>query len=363
MTAEAAEAIAQVELAFRCEDDIDHVDDRLREDISALAVAGRTLFCACDETASVERLVLEDNGTRFSNHRSIALGGWFNLPGGVEGEMDIEGLAVSEGYLWVSGSHSLKRRDSGEAGDPVATLKDMANDPNRSFLGRVPLVDRGAGIVDPVGRIEPLDGEGLDAACLPLDPKKNREGIKSYLSDDPLLRPFMDVPCKENGFDIEGLAVDGERILLGLRGPVVGTFALIVEVALKRTGKGHLKPRKLEDGRRYRLHALDLGGHGIRDLLIDEGRLLILSGPTADIDGRQVVHVLEDFARTLAGRVSADMLKPAFELPILADCDHAEGIAKLSRDGRDYLLVAFDNPAPGRRRGDYALAADLFPFP
>ena len=30
----------------------------VRKDISALAVAGRTLFCASDETADIERLVL-----------------------------------------------------------------------------------------------------------------------------------------------------------------------------------------------------------------------------------------------------------------------------------------------------------------
>ena len=33
------------------------------------------------------------------------------------------------------------------------------------------------------------------------------------------------IPGKDNGFDMEGLAVDGDRLLLGLRGPVLRGFS------------------------------------------------------------------------------------------------------------------------------------------
>lgn len=38
---------------------------------------------------------------------------------------------------------------------------------------------------------------------------------------DPHFAPYLAIPGKGNGFDIEGLAVDGQRLFLGLRGPVL----------------------------------------------------------------------------------------------------------------------------------------------
>src|SRR3712207_5327103 len=104
-----AKPVGQLVLDFRLTDELAHVEDAVYEDVSSLAIAGRTLFCACDETATVEHLVLDEGGGRFSHHESFALGEIFDLPGGPTGEMDIEGIAVSDGYLWITGSHSLKR--------------------------------------------------------------------------------------------------------------------------------------------------------------------------------------------------------------------------------------------------------------
>ena len=38
------------------------------------------------------------------------------------------------------------------------------------------------------------------------------------LAHDPHLAPFLSLPAKDNGFDLEGLAVLGKRVFLGLRG-------------------------------------------------------------------------------------------------------------------------------------------------
>ncbi|WP_354098738.1 DUF3616 domain-containing protein [Bradyrhizobium sp. S3.2.12] len=51
------------------------------------------------------------------------------------------------------------------------------------------------------------------------------------------MSPFIDLPSKENGLDIEALAVAGRRIFLGLRWPVVDSIAIIVELG-PRTAAG-----------------------------------------------------------------------------------------------------------------------------
>ncbi len=45
------------------------------------------------------------------------------------------------------------------------------------------------------------------------------------------------IPGKDNGFDIEGLAVREDRLLLGLRGPVLRGHAFVLELSLEQDGK------------------------------------------------------------------------------------------------------------------------------
>ncbi len=137
-----------VDMSFRGADQIAHVGDPIWQDVSCLAVAGRSIFCTCDETSSVERVTFDPETGRAGEHESFALGDAFELPEGRAGEMDIEGIAISQGYLWVCGSHSLKRDDP-EDGD-LSAMRDIDWDANRGFLGRVPLVDRGGGVFVPV---------------------------------------------------------------------------------------------------------------------------------------------------------------------------------------------------------------------
>ena len=56
------------------------------------------------------------------------------------------------------------------------------------------------------------------------------------LADDPHFGPYMAIPGKDNGFDIEGLAVDGRRLLLGLRGPVLRGWSALLEIAVEARG-------------------------------------------------------------------------------------------------------------------------------
>jgi hypothetical protein len=62
--------------------------------------------------------------------------------------MGIEGLAIDGGWLWVVGSQSLKRdkvKDGDSGLESLEALEDVEWEPNRQFLGRLPLVEREGG--------------------------------------------------------------------------------------------------------------------------------------------------------------------------------------------------------------------------
>jgi hypothetical protein len=80
-------------------------------------------------------------------------------------------------------------------------------------------------------------------------------------------------------------------MFLGLRGPVLRGWALLLELQVKETRRGRLKLRKAgPDGARYVKHFLDLAGLGMRELAFDGDALLILAAPTMDLDGPVVLY-------------------------------------------------------------------------
>lgn len=346
-----------VELSFADADELDRVDDPLVHDLSAVAAIGRSLFCASDETATLERLIL--NGDGFGEHLNVGIGDYFDLPDGPDGEMDIEGLAVADGCLWVTGSQGLKRKKLKDNDEGFHALDSVRWDPNRSFLGRLPLVDRGDGVYDVAEPGHEPKKPALRPACLAMD-SQGRTALRKALGRDPILKPYMDVPCKENGFDVEGLAVIGSHVLLGLRGPVIGGRAVIVETRMKVTRSGVLKPDRFGAGDRYRLHAVDLAGLGIRDLTVDGDRLLILAGPTLGHDGKQALYALDP----LPVSDDADEIwtpEHLFDLPDTPGYDKAEGLARVQVNGASRLLVVYDTPAPQRTDNAHQrVTADLF---
>ena len=345
-------------MLFTHHDQIAHVDDPIWADVSSLAATGRSLFVTCDETASVEGLDWDPDTGQAGAHRSYPLGLVFELPEGATGEMDIEGLAVSDGWLWVCGSHGLKRGKPGKK-----KLKDLASiawDANRGFLGRLPLVERADGRFEPVAAADPIDGApGRRAAMLPMTGTRDTY-LRRMLSRDPLIAPFIDLPCKENGFDIEGIAARGNEVILGLRGPVLRGWALIVRLEMKETAAGELKPAKRADGRRYAIHALDLNGQGIRDLAWDGERLLILSGAISDHEALQSVFALDpaDFDREV---IAGERLPRILDLVIQRGGDNAEGLEIVGEGEDRRLMIVYDSPHNHRTDADQGrLTGDLF---
>ncbi|WP_262299901.1 DUF3616 domain-containing protein [Microvirga sesbaniae] len=349
--------LGRVDLAFSDWRPLRHLKDPLYKDLSAVARVGDSLFLACDETASVERL-RRIGDDRFGDHRHFALDEFVDLPAGADGEMDIEGLCAVDGFLWIVGSHALKRsrpkRDESKADDALRRMEQIDREPNRHFLGRIPLVEEALGLFTPARS----DG-GRQAAWVKFD--ETNSALTRWLADDPHLGPFLTIPAKENGFDVEGLAVRGDRVWLGLRGPVLRGHAVVLDVEIAEKALGRLKARRIESERRYRKHLLDTRGLGIRDLRLDGDDLLLLVGPTMSLEGPAFVLRWRDAIHDDAsGVIAPDRIETVAELPYRLHADHPEGIDLWPEAGPEALLVIYDAPAPERTDPDaFKVHADL----
>ena len=190
---------------------------RLRDGLSAVVFVDDTLWVAGDETSRIERLSRESKDS-FGNHTAFPLGDFINLPAGEEEEADIEGLDVADGYLWLVGSHSLKR-SSPKAEKSIAEnrkrLSSVKSDGNRFLLARIP--------VGRSGSFQVLEKEVTQVDRIPGQLRGNATGndLTDAFAKDRHLGTFLAIPGKDNGLDIEGLAVANDRVFVGLRGPVL----------------------------------------------------------------------------------------------------------------------------------------------
>ena len=335
-------------------------DSRPILDLSACARAGKALFVAGDEAHSVERLVPGRHGW-LTDHQRFYLRDFIDLRASDE-EMDIEGLAVCDDWLWITGSHSRTRLDPREDGKKpdtinVAAFADLKDTRPRCVLARIPIAFDGDGLPLLVREA------GDRRAGLVAQKKDHGSKLGRYFAKDVLLGPATRMAAKEGGLDIEGIAAAGDcRIALGLRGPVMQTFAVIVEPQIKpkKSGKLHLPGTPMK-------RLVDLGGLGVRDLLAMGDDLLILAGPTQDLDGRCAVYRWTGWANEPPEHeedVRLHRPERLFDLPVKLNADHPEGIELWQdEDGKERLLVVYDSPNPARLDKDKGtILADLFAF-
>jgi hypothetical protein len=354
----------------------------LRHGLSAVVQIGDTLWVANDETISLERLsrqkVSADGAHKYGEHKQFALNDYLRLPvlppsdpKDIE-EVDVEGLDYENGYLWLVGSHSLKRNKPDKEDSIERNLKRLARvtkDGNRFLLARIPLVEKGGTYI--LEKEVEQDSKKLTAAQLRGNDKGN--DLTKALTQDEHLQPFLAIPGKDNGFDIEGLAVAGDRLFIGLRGPVLRGWATILEVELKEDNDDPftLELKKIGPNEQpYRKHFLDLGGLGIRDLCVRGSNLLILAGPSMDLDGPVTI-----FQWLGGAQPNGESFVSSSKIQLLGDIpfgqgedkgkDHAEGMTLFSPDGSDAhsVLVVYDSASDSRLTETNALKADIFPLP
>jgi hypothetical protein len=221
-------------------------------------------------------------------------------------------------------------------------MESVEREPNRYFLGRIPLVEEAPGLFIPA-----RSDEKRRAAWVKFG--KKRSALTRWLSDDPHFSRFLKIPSKENGFDVEGLAVRGSRIWLGLRGPVLRGHAVVLDLDIKEQAPGRLKARRIDGNQRYRKHLLDTRGLGIRDMRFDGDDLLLLVGPTMSLEGPAfVLRWCGAFNEVESGVVDPSRIEVVAELPYQLHADHPEGIDLWPEGGQGALLVIYDAPAPER---------------
>lgn len=357
-----------------------------REALSAVAPVGDTLWVAADEGAALVQLRKQPDGG-FIQTTALDLVKTLDLPAKIpddEGnlpEADIEGMdwEPGGGYLWLIGSHSLKRKKPEEDKITAKNLERLAKieaDGNRYVLGRVPLDGNG----DPLASTSEHFAARLECDLF------SSELLKAVREDDHFRRFLpgacedarkQNVPGKDNGFDLEGLAVvDTNHLLIGLRGPVLRGWAVLLEIKVEATyvenATGRLTLEHFDDvGRRFRKIFLELDGLGVRDLCWEGNDLLILAGPTMALDwppelfrwknARGALGAGDQFVWQRSGALERLTLPVAVATTL--GHDHAEGIAVLNQPGGDRLLVVFDSPSDQRLAVENAVSADLIPIP
>lgn len=330
-----------------------------REDTSAVLLQSeKYLWLGSDETSTIERLSIIDT-SNFGEHKQYQVADFIDLPAASDKEIDIEGLAYSDYYLWFVGSHSYKRKKPKPDKSDIKNVQRLATietEPNRYILGRIPLVNGELLASSP----HPEDSaQQLSAAKLELTPTGNV--LIDALTQDSHLGAFIkaQIPGKDNGFDIEGIEVEKNRVFIGLRGPVLRGWAIMLEIKLEVLGTGILRLVQVGDCF-YKKHFLYLNGLGIRDICRDGSDLLILAGPTMDLDGPVQVYRLHDGFNLQENVLHRPEV--VLDIPYGNRDDHAEGMTLFKEVlGKPSLLVVYDSPSKTKRVvGNTGVLADVF---
>ncbi len=168
-----------------------------------------------------------------------------------DAELDLEGAASDDQFVYLIGSHGLARK----AVKPERTYLE-----NRKLLSKIQKHDE----ADSLFRLKVSNAGSVE--------RMERISLRDLLEADETLRPFNRIPSKENGIDIEGIAIKDGRIYLGFRGPILrGNFVPVMIF-------------KFDNPSNYELRYLDLGGRGIRDLTRVSDGFLLIAGPNGDGD-------------------------------------------------------------------------------
>jgi hypothetical protein len=339
----------------------------VHSNLSGAAFTGDWLWVAGDEACGVDRLRRLDpvgrETLRYGEVRDFPLAELLDLPGAADEEADLEGMAVADGYLWVVGSHGLKRKNAKPDRSHAANAKRLAKvelDGNRRLLACLPIEMDARG--EPVLVRQAQDGRR--ALRLKGDAESNL--LTRALAKDPHFGAYLEIPGKDNGFDIEGLAVDGRRLYLGLRGPVLRGWSAVLEVEVEARGDDlRLLPLDAA-GTLIRKHFLQLDGLGIRDLHFSGDDLYLLAGPTMVLNGDIRVFKWRGARPLLAANTEPvrfeSALSESVALPHGRNVNRAEAICDLppALAGRKpSWLVLYDAPGPDRRDGEYTVYGDL----
>ena len=267
------------------------------EDISGVAVVGEFAVIVSDEVKNPTVVqVLKRQGAGYRTFADV------QLP--TEDEVDLEAVAVDGSTVYVTGSHAWTRKIKNGA------IEDPERKRSREQFFRFKL--------DATGTPGPVEG-----------PKSLRPAIKAH----PVLSGFLGIASKENGIDIEGLAVKDGQMYFGFRGPVL------------RDGWVPILVTTWDDPETIDIRYVQLDGRGIRDIAAVNPGFLILAGPAGDGDTSFRVYYWNGENQLSSGPDA----KPQ-RLAEFADLGQGkpEGLAVLNAQGKKYeLLIVCDGLPKG----------------
>lgn len=277
--------------------------------ISGLAPVSGLLAIAADEGVMVD-LLRKQSDSQYRLVQSIPL----LKPDDEKAEIDIEGLTSDGNILYAIGSHSLTRKQV----DP-----DDDYDKNRKRLTKVSHDDHR----DNLFRLK-INSDGT------LDKKKSID-LRDLLKDDPILGPFCEIPSKENGVDIEGIAFSEDRLFVGFRGPVLRQNHVPVMVL------------RFDSPDEYELRFVHLEGRGIRDITQVKDGFLLIAGPVGDGDADYRLYFWDGKDGIPGSGHAASSLKVLGVIPCPPKAK-AEGVTLLEETDQNYrVLVVYDGPENG----------------
>jgi uncharacterized protein DUF3616 len=283
-------------------------DIKQAKDISALCLIGDFLVIGADEGNQIQ--IQKRDGDHYGVIRDVVLDASAK-------EIDIEGIACDGSTVYVIGSHSWKReavKDQDTYTENRDRIVTPQAEPSRDSVFKFT-----------------LDSDGNASAI-------EKTSLRSMIDQDPMLKTFSRVPGKENGIDIEGLAVQQGRLYAGFRGPVLRDNyvpILTFEFAPSVT--------------QTNLLFVNLGGRGVRDLTAVQGGFLVLAGPVGDGPGSYQVDFWNGQdclpGRRDAGEVGQCRLLG--EVPTEPEAK-AEGIMVVAESASAYeVIIVYD----GRKNG------------
>lgn len=235
-------------------------DIKADEDVSAIGRVGAFIVIGADEAVGpdenlniIQVLSRQSDDQYLLSHDIVVM----DAKDEEDKELDIEGIAVEGNAIYVMGSHSSKRnrvrkkKNSYEQNRETFLVSNIADEVNRNWLYRLT-----------------VDEQVQTTA------KNMRISLNDIISNHNVLKIFSQLPGKENGIDIEGIAVVDEWIYAGFRGPVLrGNYVPV----LKFKFDDHVNTASLL--------FVNLGGGGIRDMASFNKGILIISGPVGDGSG------------------------------------------------------------------------------
>lgn len=281
------------------------------EDISGISYSNKFIVIGSDEGSRIQMLIRNENKYEVS-------GTPINLVNGqdpAEIEVDIEAITKDDqGVHYVLGSHSAKRKKVKRDKSYYKNRKriqQVIQEKTRSTLFRMNFDDLGR----PIGDI-------------------TSTSLETIFSQDKILNMFAEIPSKENGIDLEGIASLNGQLYLGFRGPVLRENFVPILVTT------------FDDLENYEMRFVNLNGKGVRDIVTVKDGLLIVAGSVSEGDGKFHIYLWDGEDEIPGNDRPINKKTYLGEITLPQEGAKAEGIAIVEETDEYYkAIIIFDGIA------------------